>query len=87
MTLENFCALLRGTSTHQKKMPTSGLDPSFKHEDNVFTHNFFHFRSFQLVSQTLNNSPAVDLYVNWKILYMNRQAHLVRVGHKYIELF
>ena len=34
---------------------------------------------FHLVPQTLNNSPAVDLYTNRKLLCMNPQARLVRV--------
>ena len=36
--------------------------------------------SYQLVPQTLNNSPAIDLYMNRKLLHKNRQARSVRVG-------
>ena len=36
--------------------------------------------SFQLVPQTLNNSPLVDLYMNRKLVTLIRQARSARAG-------
>ena len=61
---------------------TQILDLNLKKLDNVFTHNFSNFKVVPVgtTNVTVNDSPAVDIYMNWKLLYMNGQTCSVRVG-------